>query len=68
MGGPFWAKFPHLVTKKKGGTTNPREDFFNNDGTKSPYFKEKKVKFATFRPKLLGCRQNIIAGFQNILY
>jgi hypothetical protein len=19
MGGPFWAKFPHLVTKKKGG-------------------------------------------------
>jgi hypothetical protein len=50
MGGPFWAKFPHLVTKKKGGTTNPTEDFFNKNGTKSPYFKEKKDIFATFRP------------------
>jgi hypothetical protein len=50
MGGPFWGKFPHLVTKKKGGTIDPTEDFFNKNGTKSSYFKEKKVKFATFRP------------------
>jgi hypothetical protein len=26
------------------------KDFFNRNGTKSPYFKEKKVKFARFRP------------------
>jgi len=26
------------------------KDFFNRTGTKSPYFKEKKVKFARFRP------------------
>jgi hypothetical protein len=35
---------------KKEGTTNPTKDFFNKNGTKSPYFKEEKVKFATFRP------------------
>jgi hypothetical protein len=26
------------------------KDFFNRNSTKSPYFKEKKVKFARFRP------------------
>jgi hypothetical protein len=26
------------------------KDFFNRIGTKSPYFKEKKVKFARFKP------------------
>ncbi len=30
--------------------------------------RRKKVEFATFQPNLLGCPQNIIAGFQNYVY
>jgi hypothetical protein len=30
--------------------------------------RRKKVEFATFKPYLLGCPQNIISGFQNIFY
>jgi hypothetical protein len=49
-GWPLFGKISPSGHQKKRGTTNPTKDFFNKNGTKSPYFKEKKVKFATFKP------------------
>jgi hypothetical protein len=64
----FWAKFPHLVIENKWITT-PTEDFFLYTMALSHHvLRRKKVEFATFQPNLLGCPQNIIAGFQNYVY
>jgi hypothetical protein len=56
IGWPFFGKISPFGHQKKGGTINPTEDFFNKNGTKSPYFKEKKVKWrapkSLVRPKL----------------
>jgi hypothetical protein len=47
---PFWAKFPHLVIQKRGPCKSYRGVSFDVNGTNSGYFKERKVKFAKFRP------------------
>ncbi len=65
---PFGQNFPIWWPKKKGGQPILQRISLIMMAQSHHISRRKKVKFATFRPKLLGCRQNIIAGFQNILY
>jgi hypothetical protein len=46
----FLGKISPSGDPKKGPYKSYREFSFYENGTNSAYFKEKKVKFATFRP------------------
>jgi hypothetical protein len=48
----FLGKISPPGDQKNKGTTTPTEDSFIKNGTRSPFFEEKKVEFVTFRPYL----------------